>query len=212
MSNDAQARQKPRHTFLYSFVMALYVVLAKVVFFMRFYGRENIPREGNYIIMANHVCMLDALTLAMCNLRCEIHFMGKKELFSNKFMAWVWTQVHAFPVDRGNMDMGAMRTAMKVLKEGETLGIFPEGTRSKTGEMLPLLSGASVLALRSGVPVIPVYIAGRYRPFRRMRVMVGKPVELTDLRQNGVDRDACDVFTHRLEASFAQLRAQSENF
>lgn len=212
MSKDAQAMAKPRHTFLYSFVMALYVVLAKLVFFMRFYGRENIPREGNYIIMANHVCMLDALTLAMCNLRREIHFMGKKELFSNKFMTWVWTQVHAFPVDRGNMDMSAMRTAMKVLKEGETLGIFPEGTRSKTGEMLPLLSGASVLALRSGVPVIPVYIAGRYRPFRRMRVMVGKPVELTDLRQNGVDKDACDVFTHRLEASFAQLRAQSENF
>lgn len=212
MSKDAQAMAKPRHTFLYSFVMALYVVLAKLVFFMRFYGRENIPRDGNYIIMANHVCMLDALTLAMCNLRREIHFMGKKELFNNKFMAWVWTQVHAFPVDRGNMDMGAMRTAMKVLKEGETLGIFPEGTRSRTGEMLPLLSGASVLALRSGVPVIPVYIAGKYRPFRRMRIMVGPAVELTDLRQNGVDKDACDVFTHRLEASFAQLRAQSENF
>lgn len=212
MSKDAQAMAKPRHTFLYSFVMALYVVLAKLVFFMRFYGRENIPRDGNYIIMANHVCMLDALTLAMCNLRREIHFMGKKELFNNKFMAWVWTQVHAFPVDRGNMDMGAMRTAMKVLKEGETLGIFPEGTRSRTGEMLPLLSGASVLALRSGVPVIPVYIAGKYRPFRRMRIMVGPAVELADLRQNGVDKDACDVFTHRLETSFAQLRAQSENF
>lgn len=210
--SEEKRMDRPRHTFIYTFVMALYVVLAKLVFFMRFYGREHIPRQGNYIIMANHVCMLDALTLAMCNLRREIHFMGKKELFQNKVLGWVWTQVHAFPVDRGNMDMAAMRTAMKVLKEGETLGIFPEGTRSKTGEMLPLLSGASVLALRSGVPVIPVYIAGRYRPFRRMRVMVGSPVPLEDLREGGIDKDACDVFTHRLEASFTQLRIQSENF
>lgn len=118
------------------------------------------------------------MTLALCVPDREIHFMGKKELFENKALGWIFRQVHGFPVDRGNMDMGAIRTAMGVLKEGETLGIFPEGTRSRTGHMLPLLGGASLLALKSGCDVVPIYIEGSYKPFHRMIVHVGRPVEM----------------------------------
>lgn len=200
--------QKPRRTPLYTVVRAIYAVLAKCVFRMRFYGRENIPQAGNYIIMANHICLLDPLTLALCDFRREIHFMGKKELFRNKLLAWLWRQVHAFPVDRGNVDMAAIRTAMKVLQGGDTLGIFPEGTRSRTGQMGPLLSGTSLLALRSGVPVLPVYIAGRYRPLSRMQVIIGQPMTAEDLRQSGINKEACEVFTQRLEASFVGLQTQ----
>ena len=119
------------------------------------------PKDRNCILMGNHQCLLDPVTLALCVPDREIHFMGKKELFENKALGWVFRQVHGFPVDRGNMDMGAIRTAMGVLKAGETLGIFPEGTRSKTGHMLPLLGGASLLALKSGCDVVPVYIEGQ---------------------------------------------------
>lgn len=209
-ANTQKTKKTPRHTLIYTIVMVLYVILAKTVFRMKIVGKENFPREGNYIIMGNHVSMFDPLTLAMCNLRREIHFMGKRELFKNKFLAFIWRQVHAFPVDRGNIDMAAMRTAMKIIKSGETLGIFPEGTRSTTGEMGPLLGGAGVLALKSGVDVIPVYISGRYKPLRRMRVVVGEPVEMDDLRAQGIDKDACDAFNARLEQKFASLRAQAE--
>lgn len=205
-----QETKKPKHTFLYMLVMCIYAVLAKVIFRMRIVGKENFPQEENYIIMGNHVAFWDPLTLALCNLKREIHFMGKKELFKNPILGWVWTKVHAFPVDRGNLDMAAMRTAMKIVKSGETLGIFPEGTRSHTDEMLPLLSGASVLALKSGVQVIPVYINGRYKPFRPMRVVVGSAVPIDDLRAQGVDKDSCDAFTVRMETAFAQLKEQSE--
>ena len=131
--------------------------------------------------------------------------MGKKELFENKALGWVFRQVHGFPVDRGNMDMGAIRTAMGVLKAGETLGIFPEGTRSKTGHMLPLLGGASLLALKSGCDVVPVYIEGAYKPFRRMVVHVGKPIEMADLRAGRMNKETCDALTERMEAAFARL-------
>ena len=201
---------KPRHTLLYSSAMALYAVLARLVFRMRFIGREHIPQVGSYIIMANHVCLLDPLTLAMCDRSREIHFMGKKELFRNRFLAWLWRQAHAFPVDRGKMDMSAIRTAMGVLKSGETLGIFPEGTRSRTGEMGPLLSGASMLAMRGRVPDGPVYIGGPYSPWQGMKVIIGAPLPFDDLLAEGVNKETCDRFTARMQDAFVRLRTQSE--
>lgn len=199
--------KKPVHTPLYTIIVGIYRVVSKVLFRMKIVGLENIPQDKNYIIMGNHTHAFDPLTLALCSPKKEIHFMGKKELFKNKFLAWVWTQVHAFPVDRGNMDMAAIRTAMKIIRGGDTLGIFPEGTRSKTGMMGPLLGGASVLALKSGVEVVPVYISGGYKFFRRTTVTIGKPVQVSDLRAQGVDKNACDTFTQRLETWFASQGA-----
>lgn len=199
------AKKKPRRTLIYTVVMFLYAILVKIVFFMGIEGRENIPKGKNVVLMGNHQCILDPLTLALCTPDREIHFMGKKELFENRAFGWVLRKVHAFPVDRGNIDMGAVRTAMNVLKDGDTLGIFPEGTRSRTGHMLPLLGGASMIALKSGCDVVPVYIDGRYKPFRRMRVIVGQPVQMDDLRAGRMGRESIDALTARIEASFGQL-------
>ena len=204
-SNEQQ--MKPLHrTWLYTFIVwVLYFIVSKVLFFVKIEGRENIPKNRNCVLMGNHQCILDPLMLALCVPDREIHFMGKKELWNNKVLGWVFTKVHGFPVDRGNMDMGAIRTAMNVLKGGETLGIFPEGTRSKTGYMLPLLSGASMLALRSGCEVIPVYIDGRYRLFHRITVRVGHAVQMDDLRAGRVTKESCDALTGRIEESFYAL-------
>ena len=197
------ARQK--RTFLYTFAVLLYAIVVRLLFFLRIEGRENIPKDRNCILMGNHQCLLDPVTLALCVPDREIHFMGKKELFENRLLGWAFRKVHGFPVDRGNMDMAAIRTAMGVLKEGNTLGIFPEGTRSRSGHMLPLLGGASLLALKSGCDVVPVYIDGSYRPFHRIVVRVGKPVDMADLRAGRMNRETCDELTHRIEASFAHL-------
>lgn len=204
-SNKQQ--MKPLHrTWLYTFIVwGLYFIVSKVLFFVKIEGRENIPKDRNCVLMGNHQCILDPLMLALCVPDREIHFMGKKELWNNKLLGWAFTKVHGFPVDRGNMDMGAIRTAMNVLKEGDTLGIFPEGTRSRTGHMLPLLGGASMLALRSRCDVIPVYIDGNYKPFRRMTVRVGRPVQMADLLALRVTKESCDTLTGRIEAEFAQL-------
>lgn len=198
---------KPLHrTWLYTLIVwGLYFIVSKLLFFVRIEGRENIPKGRNCVMMGNHQHIFDPLMLALCVPDREIHFMGKKELWNNKFLGWAFTKVHGFPVDRGNMDMGAIRTAMNVLKDGDTLGIFPEGTRSKTGHMLPLLGGASMLALRSRCDVIPVYIDGNYKPFRRMTVRVGRAVEMDDLLAGRVTKDTCEELTRRIEGSFARL-------
>ena len=197
------AEKKPERTPIYSGVMMLYRAVARLVFFARVEGEKEIPK--NCVLMGNHQCFLDPLTLALCVPDREIHFMGKKELFNNRFLNWLFRKVHGFPVDRGNIDMAAIRTAMGVLRDGHTLGIFPEGTRGKEGHMLPLLGGASLLALKSGCPVVPVYIDGGYRLFRRMRIIVGKPIDTSDLRAGRMGKETVDALTARMEAAFAEL-------
>ena len=152
---------KRKYTPLYTIIVFLYGLLVKLLFFMKIEGRENVPKDRNCILMGNHQCLLDPVTLALCVPDREIHFMGKKELFENKALGWVFRQVHGFPVDRGNMDMGAIRTAMGVLKAGETLGIFPEGTRNKTDDlMLPFKEGSFKMAEKTGCAIVPMAITG----------------------------------------------------
>lgn len=195
-----------KRTFLYTFVVwFLYLIISKLFFFVRIEGRENIPKGKNCVMMGNHQHIFDPLMLALCVPDREIHFMGKKELWNNKILGWAFTKVHGFPVDRGNMDMTAIRTAMNVLKDGNTLGIFPEGTRAKGTHMLPMLGGAFMLALRSKCDVVPVYIDGNYKLFRPMVVRVGKPVEMDDLLAGRVTKESCDELTARVEAAFAKL-------
>lgn len=87
---------KRKYTPLYTIIVFLYGLLVKLLFFMKIEGRENIPKDRNCILMGNHQCLLDPVTLALCVPDREIHFMGKKELFENKFLGWAFRQVHGF--------------------------------------------------------------------------------------------------------------------
>ena len=142
-------------------------------------GLENIPAQGGFILCCNHVSNRDPFYLAIRIRNRRLHFMAKVELFKFKPVAAFITALGAFPVDRGHSDMNAVRTGMKVLADGHCLGIFPQGTRSKDNTPTPMFSGTSMFALRTGLPVIPAYIDGPYRLFRRMKVCFGKPVDLS---------------------------------
>lgn len=191
-------------SWFYQLCVNLFTVIAKVLFFVRIEGRENIP-AGGCVIMGNHRAWLDPFLLAMCARDREIRFMGKRELWGNKVFRWIAKQVRGVPVDRGTADMASIRMSMTVLKAGHTLGIFPEGTRSKGDGMLPIQGGASLLALRSKCDVVPVYIDGDYRLFRRVTIRVGKPVAMNDLIAGRINKDTCDVLTDRITAAFAEL-------
>lgn len=195
---------RPGRSWFYQLIIRLFSVVAKLLFFVRVEGKENLP-EGGCIIMGNHRAWIDPFFLAICARDREIRFMGKKELWGNKLFAWIASQVRGIPVDRGNADMASIRLSMTVLKAGHTLGIFPEGTRSKGDSMLPLQGGASLLALRAKCPVIPMYIDGGYKLFHKVTVRVGKPVEMEDLLAGRITRETTDALTARIEAAFAAL-------
>jgi len=195
---------RPGKSWMYQLFVGLFSVLTKLLFFVRVEGRENIP-EGACVIMGNHRAWLDPFLLAMCARDREIRFMGKKELWGNKLFAWIAAQVRGIPVDRGNADMASIRLSMTALKAGHTLGIFPEGTRSRGDGMLPIQGGAALLALRSKCDVVPVYIDGNYKLFRRVTVRVGKPIQMDDLLAGRINKDTCEVLCGRIKDAYAQL-------
>lgn len=122
-------------------------------------GFENIPTDGPNIVAANHIAWLDILSVGL-TLPRHPHFMAKKELFKNPVVGWVLRQGGSFPVDRGAGDNWALTQAGRVLRDGEVLFMFPEGTRSKKGTLKRGKIGVVKLALEHQVPVIPVAVWG----------------------------------------------------
>ena len=168
-------------------------------------GLENVPEEGGFILCANHLSNRDPFYVAHCCRKRRFHYMAKAELFKFKPLAWFLRGLDAFPVDRGHNDLSAVRTALKVTSDGHALGIFPQGTRSRDNSRTPMLGGVSLVALRARVPVIPCYIGGPYRVFRRTPVRFGKPVELSDLGRR-MDSDTLKAATARIEEAVWSLK------
>ena len=142
-------------------------------------GIERLPKDGAVIVYANHRNFRDPLILH-AHLSRPMYFMGKKELFQNRLVARALTAIGVFPVARGEADMSAIRTSLSILKAGSVLGIFPEGHRYTDGQIHDAGNGVSLIALRSGAAAVPVRIFGSYRLFRKIRVRVGSPVDLSD--------------------------------
>lgn len=169
-------------------------------------GLENIPAEGGFVLCANHISALDPICIATRLPRKRgIAFLAKKELFENRFLKALITALGAIPVDRGNADLNAIRTSMQALKEGNCLMVFPQGTRSKDNTPTPMLSGASMIALRANAPVIPCYIDGPYRIFRHMDIRFGPAIDFSDFGRR-CDADTLKAATQRIEAAVWSLR------
>ncbi|MGP4041354.1 lysophospholipid acyltransferase family protein [Gracilibacillus sp. D59] len=145
-------------------------------------GIDNIPKEGPVIICSNHISNYDPPIVGITCPR-PIHFLAKEELFKNKIFAFILNNVNAFPIKRGMKDRNALRKGLEVLKEGNVLGLFPEGTRSKNGEIKRGLAGAGFFALRSKATVIPCAIVGSYKSKEPLIVIYGKPVDLEPLKE-----------------------------
>ena len=193
--------KKGFYRFLCAFMGAIYAVLYPA----RVDGVENIPEEGAFILCSNHCSNRDPFYLAVRQSRRTMHFMAKADLFRWKIVARFITAVGGFPVDRGHSDLSAVRTALQLLKDGHCMAIFPQGTRVKDNHPTPMLDGVSMIALRSGAPVIPAYIGGPYRLFRRTQVSFGKPVSFEGLPSR-VDSATLDLATRRIEDAVWSLR------
>ena len=163
-------------------VKVLYPILYWIVwFFMRFYhwptfkGRENLP-EGACILCGNHSGFADPIWVFLCmRSRVPPWTMAKQKIFRRPLFAKVLMAFRAFPVNRQAVDMAAVKKSLSVLKKGEKLLIFPEGTRVKHGRTVVPKSGALLLANRAGVPIVPVFITPNRKPFQPIKVIIGEP-------------------------------------
>lgn len=166
----------------YSFAKAVVYGVLKPVYRFEVIGREYFPKEGGVLLCSNHIDVLDPPVVGI-NAPRPVHFMAKAELFNVPVLGKAVSHLNAFPVKRGMSDREALRKGLGILKEGKVLGLFPEGTRSKTGELGNGLAGAGFFALRTEAAVVPCAIIGPYKAFRRLKVVYGKPINMNELRE-----------------------------
>ncbi len=169
---------RPKKSLFYSFMRVLVMPFFKLKFRMLYKGRENVPAEGAFILASNHREAVDPILLGI-GIRRQIHFMAKAELFEKKFLGRFFTKLGAFPVERGSTAArGAIKHFEEVVKEGRLMGIFIEGTRSKTDDFLPPKNGVSLIAYDTKTPVIPVCVT---RIGKRRVIHYGEPLSLTEM-------------------------------
>jgi len=175
--------------------------------FSKVTGEENIPAEGGFVICANHIHWNDCLYLSAKIRARRITYISKAEVFSNKLYSLVLGEkgLGAIPIHRGEADLTAMRAALKVVADGDVLGIFPQGTRSPKNIPTPMLNGVSMIAMRAKAPIIPVYIDGPYRPFKRVDVRIGAPVQIDDLGRRA-DAATLSAITGRIADAIWGMR------
>lgn len=142
-------------------------------------GAENLPTHGPVILAINHVSIWDPIVAASSVPR-HVSFMAKEELFSIPVLGTIFSKLGAFPVKRGQGDMNAIRQSLAILKQGRVLGLFPEGTRSKTGEIQKGLPGMVLLMEKSQASVVPVKVYGTTnlltKGWGKIGIVVGKPL------------------------------------
>ena len=195
----------------YRFACGLMNIVFKTIFPVKYHNLECAQLDAPFILIGNHSHLLDPLLIGVPVYRYQLHFLSKKELMNNRIMAWMLKKLNAIPVDRHNMDMGAMRASLKVLKEGHVLGIFPEGTRHKEGVMEDMESGVSMIALRSRARILPAYIASKPKLFRTTHVYFHEPVSIADIAAKGVNKDTCEEVSQRIAGIYREMVAAHEN-
>ncbi|WP_264738415.1 lysophospholipid acyltransferase family protein [Cytobacillus firmus] len=167
---------------LYSFAKAAVYGVLKPIYRFEVIGKENFPAEGGVLLCSNHIDNLDPPVVGI-NAPRPVYFMAKEELFNVPVLGKILPDLNAFPVKRGMSDREALRKGLGILKEGNVLGLFPEGTRSKTGQLGKGLAGAGFFALRSEANVVPCAIIGPYKAFSKLKVVYGKPIDMKELRE-----------------------------
>lgn len=191
---------------LYRIFRFLFRCLFYSIFRLKVAGTENIPNDGAVILCANHISYLDPPIVGTPLVR-RVHYMAKFELFRIPLLGWLITQFGAFPVKRGGVSREAIRYSLQLLNEGRMMGIFPEGSRKNAGGMGK--KGAASLALKSNATVIPVAIIGDYKIFQRMKMVYGKPISLTEFKED-TSSASLEKATEKIMTTIRELKKKHE--
>ena len=190
----------------YRVMKAIITVLSFVIMPVRVYGKEKLDREGGYILACNHQSFMDIPAIVIANKRC-VRFMAKASLYKNGFIKWIFGKMGAFPVDTSSVDIHAVRNAMKVIKSGEVLGIFPQGTREKSPivKREQILSGTAFVALQTGAAIIPCVFDSKPLLFKRCRLYVGDAIEPDGYNRKRITQEALAEVSQKIYNSMDGL-------
>ncbi len=176
-------------------------------------GLDCIPAQGPAVIIGNHISLWDPIYL-YCLIRRRSYFMAKAELFDIPVIGFLLRRINVFPVKRNSLDRQALKKAAQVLEQGHLLVIFPEGSRSKTGELQPFKQGAALFAHRAGAAVVPVLFENTTKTFPRaigqkIRIICGDPLDLTEFQGRKSDAALLDDMTDRFRQGIVSLQKEA---
>lgn len=182
-------------------------------------GRKRVPKTGSFIAAANHVSLGDPPAVTAVRSQRFISFMAKRELFEGKRWGWWFKAMNCIPTNRDGNDVGAVKEAIKRLKNGGAVAIFPEGTRSVNGDFGKPQVGIGFVQDKTGVPVIPFYVqgtdkalpkGGKYKVFSPVAIYVGENVDLSGAKEIENNRERYQYISNKVMEAIATIKRQVE--
>lgn len=200
---------------VYSFCKIIICTFNSVWFRLKVIGADNMPKTGGVLVVPNHASYIDPTTIASGFDR-EVHYLAKRELFQG-LLGWFLKKVNAHPISRTGVDRTALKLCVDLLKQGDVLMLFPEGTRTKDGEIQEIRPGAAMIAAQAGVPLLPVYIDGsldvmppgaKFPRRKNVRVYVGEPIALPE-RGEMPTKEYYELISRRIFDNLVNLKTKS---
>ncbi len=193
---------------LYKIAKSLVRIFVHIFFRLTIHNIENFPKDGACLVASNHRSFWDAPLCAAIAPR-QLFFMAKQEMFNNKLVRAFMKWVGAFPVSRGTADIGAIKTAMTLLKHGKCVAIFPEGTRVKEGQEHDVKSGITMIASKTKAPVVPIAIKGKFAFRQKIDIYIGSPIYVEKADGSKLSHEEIDEFSKQI--MYGVLKMAGEN-
>lgn len=199
---------------LYRAFYAVFAGIVGAIFRVKVIGRENEPDSGGFMVCANHTSATDPVVLCYAFRKHQVRFMAKKELFRVPIVNWLVGLMGAFPVDRGGGDVGAIKKSVAMLKEGQCMGIFPQGHRYPAVDprSTPKKNGAALICTKAEADIVPAYIVRKnntHKLFRRTWVIIGEPIPYSELNY---EKDAAGEYARITDEVFERICALGDGF
>lgn len=189
----------------------LYFILVKLGKSLFVIGKENVPKDNQYVVTCTHESYNEVIMLGMAIYPNQIHYMAKKELFSNKWGGKFLTALNAFPVDRENPGPSTLKRPIKLLKENKTVGIFPTGHRT-SAEGAPLKRGAATIAMLGKTPILPAAYVGPKKLHGLVTgqalIKFGEPIDTSNLPKDLKRNEKVDYLTKEIERQTTALQKE----
>ena len=183
----------------------IFKIFAIIMYRPKILGKENLPEEGGALLCPNHVHNLDA-AIIVAMFKRKVNVLAKEELFKNKFLCWIADLFGIYPVKPNSKSMESIKISLKLLKNNELLMIFPEGTRNGMAKGVKPKNGAVLIAATANKPIIPIGIQGSFKPFTKVIINIGKPIDYSNAREEAKDKEEASKLTRKLMEKIVKLR------
>lgn len=183
----------------------LFKIIAIILYRPKIVGKENLPKDTGALLCPNHVHNLDSAVIVAMFKR-KVNVLAKEELFKNAFIRWIADIFGVYPVKRGRADLQAIKISLKLLKNDELLLMFPEGTRHGLDKGKKPKNGAVLIAATAGKPIIPIGIQGSFKPFRKVIVNIGNPIDYSKYSEEVKEKEQASKLTQELMQEIVSLR------